>query len=57
MAPDFATFLEPSQVYVGHIVQSSPRRDPPLVRLFHPTNDTRWEDVPLFALEEVGEAP
>jgi hypothetical protein len=56
IAPGFTTFLQPGHAYVGQVVQSSPRRDPPLVRLFHPTDHTLWEDVPLLALDEVAEA-
>ena len=55
IAPGFATFLKPGHEYVGEVVQSSPRRDPPLVRLYHPTDDTLWEDVPLLALDAVAE--
>jgi hypothetical protein len=54
VTPDFATFLTPGEAYVGQVVQSFPRRDPPLVRLFHPTDNARWEDVPMLALDEVG---
>ena len=55
--PAFATFLAPGESYVGHVFQSSPRRDPPLVRLFHPVDATVWEDVPLLALDEVAAEP
>ncbi len=57
IAPAFATFLAPGQSYVGHVLQSSPRRDPPLVRLFHPADPTVWEDVPFLALDEVAAEP
>jgi hypothetical protein len=57
VAPDFETFLVPGEAYAGQVVQSSPRRDPPLVRLFHPTDNALWEDVPMLALDEVGEPP
>ena len=57
IAPAFATFLAPGQSYAGHVVQSSPRRDPPLVRLFHPADPTVWEDVPFLALDEVAAEP
>jgi hypothetical protein len=57
IAPAFATFLAPGESYVGHVVQSSPRRDPPLVRLFHPADPSVWEDVPFLALDEVAAEP
>ena len=49
----FGDFVVRGVVYVGDIVEEIPPRHPPLVRLRHPDDPARSDDVPYQLLVQV----
>ena len=49
----FGDFIERGQIYEGEILETIPPLEPPFVRLRHPADAARTEDVPWQLLEQV----